>query len=51
MSFQQALPRLAQMSEDAEFVDAVNKVGLFYIVEIGYVCFFGVSCIDEGRTE
>ncbi|EIM88149.1 uncharacterized protein STEHIDRAFT_155506 [Stereum hirsutum FP-91666 SS1] len=26
MSFQQALPRLAQMSEDAEFVDAVNKM-------------------------
>lgn len=42
MSFQQALPRLAQMSEDADFVDAMNKVGLFYIVQTGHVYFLRV---------
>lgn len=45
MSFQQALPRLAQMSEDAEFVEAVKKVRLFVVCDFldsGYGCFFSV---------
>lgn len=52
MSFQQALPRLAQLSEDGEFVDAVNKVGM---VLCGDLLLNGLnncwSILDEGRTE
>lgn len=45
MSFQQALPRLAQMSEDAEFVEAVKQVRLFVVCDFldsGYGRFFSV---------